>query len=683
MLGDFFVIVYWWFLLFYLGIIFLPLSLVFFKKFFDFGYNFSKIFSILVLGYLIWLFASLEILPFSRQTIWFLILVFIALDLLFWRKYLSGIKDLFQKNKRTIIFEEILFFSALLVWAFIRGFNPAIEGLEKFMDFGFLNAILKSKFFPPHDIWMAGKSINYYYFGHYIAALLTKFSGLDSAITYNLMIATIFAFSLTFSFSLSANLFYFWQEKKNFKKIFLAGIVGALLVSLGANLHPLWWFLTHNFSFKNYWYPDATRFVERKFGAKDDCIHEFPIYSFVVADLHGHLNNLPFVLLFLALIFAFFMEKERKKFLPILALTLGVFVMTNTWDFPIYSLFLGFCLFFLFLKENLKSKEEIFFVIKQTAKFFFLILILALFFSLPFILNFKLLGKKIALNFVRTPLIPHLVVLWGYQFLFGIFFFIFLFFEFLKKRRLEKTELFVALLFLISFILILIPEFIFQKDIYEFPYHRSNTMFKLAYQAFIMLALGVSFAVFFCFEKMKNFLAKAIFFLIFGFIAFFVLSYPYFAIQSYYGNVFKVKNYLGLYGLNFLSQKYPDDYKAIRWLKENVKGKSVVLEAAGDSFTDFNRVSASTGLPTIQGWLVHEWLWRGSFDEVGERAEKVRIIYETENPKEALEILKTYGVEYVFVGAKEREKYQVKERKFEEIGNIVFRSGFTKIYKIN
>ena len=159
----------------------------------------------------------------------------------------------------------------------------------------------------------------------------------------------------------------------------------------------------------------------------------------------------------------------------------------------------------------------------------------------------------------------------------------------------------------------------------------------------------------------------------------FVFIYPYFATNSYYGNL---KIYHGLYGLSFLKRTSPDDYQAIIWLKENIKGQPVVLEASGDSYTLFNRVSALTGLPTIQGWLVHEWLWRGSFDEPGKRAGEVQTIYETKNKNQALEIIKKYHVEYIFVGEKEREKYKISEEKFAQIGEIVFQSGKTRIYKI-
>jgi len=52
------------------------------------------------------------------------------------------------------------------------------------------------------------------------------------------------------------------------------------------------------------------------------------------------------------------------------------------------------------------------------------------------------------------------------------------------------------------------------------------------------------------------------------------------------------------------------------------------LEAQGDSYTDYERISAFTGLPTVAGWWVHQWLWRGSADVVGKRIPDIQTIYE-------------------------------------------------------
>jgi len=65
---DFLFILRWWFVLFALGVIFLPLSsrVVPFLK--DSGWAISKIFGLGLFGLIIWLLGSLKILPFDNLT---------------------------------------------------------------------------------------------------------------------------------------------------------------------------------------------------------------------------------------------------------------------------------------------------------------------------------------------------------------------------------------------------------------------------------------------------------------------------------------------------------------------------------------------------------------------------------------------------------------------------------------
>jgi uncharacterized membrane protein len=74
------------------------------------------------------------------------------------------------------------------------------------MDYGFVNTIMRSTYLPPLDMWASGLSINYYWYGHYVTAFITKLLSLDSAITYNLMLATILGLALTSAFSISSTL---------------------------------------------------------------------------------------------------------------------------------------------------------------------------------------------------------------------------------------------------------------------------------------------------------------------------------------------------------------------------------------------------------------------------------------------------------------------------------------------
>lgn len=673
MANEFFLVFSWWVLTGGLGIIFLPLTSRFFGKFFDHGYAFSKIIAVLIISYLVWLLGSLKILPFLRPTVWLVVVIIAIGNFLLFKKNSQGFKKEIKKNWKIFAFEEILFFTGLAFWAYARGFQPNIQGLEKFMDYGFVNSILRSRFFPPIDIWLTGKTINYYYFGHLATAVLTKLSGFDSAITYNLMIATLFAFCLTATFCLAGNLVWLlaqnkkYSTKKKIRLVVLTGLISALLLTLGGNLHPFYWWLK-NQNFSGYWYPDATRFIVQKFGAADNTIHEFPIYSFVVADLHGHLLNLPFVLLFLAILLTIAFRKKISLYPYILiSFLLAVFYMTNTWDFPIYLLV--FSLTFLVFKKS----------IKKTFLSTIGIFILAILFSLPYHLNFQNITQGIGLAEFHSPIFMPLV-LWGWPLIITLFFLGLLLVEKkVLKKRLAAADLFVLCLLAVSWLLIFIPEIIYVKDIYIHSYQRANTMFKLTYQSFAMFSLAGGYIIIRILINLKKKLFKLLYLILNFSFLFFIFAYPYFAISSYYG----LKNYQGLNGLGYLKKTYPDDYQAIVWLKQNVTGQPVIAEAVGESYTDCARVSANTGLPTVLGWRVHEWLWRGSFDEPAARTEEVREIYESNDLARTKALLDKYQVVYIFVGNLEKEKYpQIQEEKFNQLGETVFSSGNTKIYQV-
>ncbi|MBO5521346.1 MAG: hypothetical protein J5973_06705, partial [Eubacterium sp.] len=103
------------------------------------------------------------------------------------------------------------------------------------------------------------------------------------------------------------------------------------------------------------------------------------------------------------------------------------------------------------------------------------------------------------------------------------------------------------------------------------------------------------------------------------------------------------------------------------------------LEASGDSYSDYCRVSALTGLPTLEGWYVHEWLWRGDTKDLDAKNKDIRSIYEAENPDDASILMTRYGISYLFVGSCEREKYNIHDDVLQEIGEVIYRDGSTYI----
>ncbi|OGY10819.1 MAG: hypothetical protein A3D26_01525 [Candidatus Blackburnbacteria bacterium RIFCSPHIGHO2_02_FULL_44_20] len=684
MTEDLLFIFRWWLLLFEIGLVSFPLSFLLFSRQNATSYILGKGVGVILISYISWLLASLRVLPFSNITVWLTFLIFALFQLLLFYSVRREFRKFVLTNYRGFIFQEILFFVCLLSWSLVRGYQPDIRGLEKFMDFGLVNAILQSNFFPPQDMWFSGNPINYYYFGHFITAFLTQLSGIPSYITYNLMIATIFSLTFSFSFAFARSLFGLTNslntERSRLGIVF--SFATSFLVSLGGNPHFYYWLARNNFNFSSYWYPDATRFIVELFGASDNTIHEFPAYSFVVADLHGHLLNLPFVLLFLTLMVHIFLE-QKITFMRVLFLSflLGSFVMTSTWDVPIYLTSLSG----IFLLVSYSRTNSILLAISKTVLLSGVTFFIGLLFSLPFLMSFRNISGGVKISEFHSPLWM-LGVLWGLFGFLSLIFLVYLVRKYRSLREFAKTgDALVLCLVLTGWLLVVVPEVVYVKDIYIHEYQRANTMFKLTYQSFVLFSLTSFYILWRVFSRdskaglVWRFLRLS-YLMLLGFVVIGQVTYSYLAVKSYYG----LNTYKGIAGNSWVIDHYPGEGKVIDWfLPQRLSGR-VVLQAAGDSYTDFGLISSYTGLPTVQGWLVHEWLWRGSFEGPGERARDVEVIYTSQDRERVLALITKYDVLFVVVGALERQKYPtLEESKFKTLGKLVFSSFGTQVYRVN
>ena len=156
------------------------------------------------------------------------------------------------------------------------------------------------------------------------------------------------------------------------------------------------------------------------------------------------------------------------------------------------------------------------------------------------------------------------------------------------------------------------------------------------------------------------------------------------AIIHWFGGFPKRSAYQTLNATNYLENAIPDDAAGIRWLNDNVNGQPVVLEASGDSYKDYdNRVSAMTGLPTVLGWYVHEWLWRNNLEEENQRKEEVQTIYTSSNAEQIKSLIEKYKISYLFIGSCEVEKYgEINSEFLTSLGKVVFRQGETMIIEV-
>lgn len=695
----------WYLLLLALGIIFAPFTKKLFGSFVDYGYPFAKTVAIILVSYAVFVLGVLKLLPYSWLGI---VTVTIVLGYLNWR-----VRKKIQITK-TMVFEEVLFLISFLFLSFVRSQEPSIHGLEKFMDYGFMQSILKSTYFPPADMWYSPEPINYYYFGHLAGATLIKLSRIPANIGYNLILATIFGLSITQTFSLVINLINRASNElkktiSNLKQL-LFGLTGTVLLNLAGNLHTIYfftkgypndkpiefWKIFSGFNPTAYWYPNATRFIPFT-------IHEFPSYSYVVADLHGHVFDIPFVLLTIALLFVFFTSSKLVtgfklqvtgfsqirdtlygiRYTALFGFLTAIHYMTNAFDGPIYILLVFGMSYFVF--RNLKQ-TGIFFILTS---FFFIL------FSLPFTLFFKPFATGIGVNCAPQFLIPLQKIgpflfekgncqpspLWMMFLLWGQFWISLAVLLWITRLKRSRTDLFVILCLVFGFVLVWIPEFFYAKDIY--PAHfRANTIFKLGYQAYILGSLGIIYTLF-RLSHLRLSLPNTLIRLGMCACLFLLLLYPLFSFQSFYGKLDKAPE---LDGFKWLEASHPQSAEIVKFLNTNAKKQVNILEAQGDSYTDFNVVSSYTGNPTIAGWFVHEWLWRGSSQVVQSRIPDIVTLYESQDIELTRQLLKKYNIDYVVVTTFEREKYKnLYEYKFGLLGVKLLntRDGFGALYSVN
>ncbi|MGD2176711.1 MAG: DUF2298 domain-containing protein [Anaerolineae bacterium] len=395
----------WWLLVQILGLAALPLALRLFKWLPGRGYTFAKPLGLLLTSYVLWLGASLGYLHNTSGGT--LVAIAITATVSLW--FFTQRKDraapppgaFIRQHWRLILTVEILFAAAFSAWAGLRAYAPdkiMSSGGEKFMEIAFLNAVLRSPRFPPHDPWLSGFAISYYYFGYVMMALLTRLSGVAAGIGFDLYDALMFALTITGAFGVAYNLVAGHRRRSSRDRAFRYGLLGSLFVALTGNLEGLlealyakgilpdtfWrWIdipdLIQAGRVTGSWYPGpgwwwwrASRVLRDRNLLGDPMpispIDEFPFFSFLLGDNHPHVLALPFVLLAMALALnllrrqrlppqrlqtqlgtstaekhqstwwnaaAYCLEGDWALF-GFYALALGALGFLNTWDFPIY-----------------------------------------------------------------------------------------------------------------------------------------------------------------------------------------------------------------------------------------------------------------------------------------------------------------------------------------------------------
>ncbi|HZY44967.1 MAG TPA: DUF2298 domain-containing protein, partial [Anaerolineae bacterium] len=324
-----------------------------------------------------------------------------------------------RESRRLILIEELIFFVAFAIFLFIRFGNPDLwhpaMGGEKPMDFAYLNAVIKSQYFPPYDPWFAGGQITYYYYGFVLIATLIKLIGVIPSIAYNFAIPTLFAMTALGAFCAGFNLIAergmryaehssliahhspFSFRPLSFRNPIVIGLIAAVFVTFMGNLgetqlleehiseigqaqthfnssiHPLQMIVdttaglirmaTHGdqLNFRpEWWYFTPTRIIPAP-TTEAGPITEFPFFTFLYADLHAHMIAMPLTLLALALAIGWLKRIPQWTWsglgsIGLAALVVGALRATNTWDYPTYLVIGSAALLFgTFASESIGS----------------------------------------------------------------------------------------------------------------------------------------------------------------------------------------------------------------------------------------------------------------------------------------------------------------------------------------
>jgi YYY domain-containing protein len=615
---------------------------------------------------------------------------------------------------------EAVFAVAFAAMALLVAFAPDVWNTEKPMDAMLMTAIQASDSFPPHDAWMAGETVNYYYLGHLLLALPAHALGLEPSVAYNLAVAGLFALSASAVFTLAGTI---WAAALARGVRAAGGPVGAGLAAVAltlvlGNLAGAREWLRADSPPGGYDWFSVSRVIP-------DTINEFPSFSFTLGDLHAHLLAIPFTLLVLGFALQVALDGPRgdlalRAVAEALAagLAVGALYAINSWSYPVGAgLLVGAVI--VWMRGPAAEGRRAF-----GAVWIVLVLLAGFVLALPFWLGFDPAARGIGwvgerLSFSRwawdTTLIYGVlgwavlaayagrllaarrrerIAVWGGV---GAAFLLSLLapvdfagvavlvialgvaLHAALTTRLDAPERFLWLLIAGATACLLAPELVYVRDEFDgSDLYRMNTVFKLGYQAFLLLAVAAACALPWAGRWLPRrawagWAAVGAVLLLLG------LVFP------YAGNYARREGFSRsptLDGLGWLRASAPGDVGAIEWLRAHAPGDAVLLEAAGPDYSGFGhaRMSTFTGRPTVIGWAGHEQQWK---HDPGTRADDVRRMYEAASVEDARPLLARYGVRYVVVGPIERADYgDAGIAKWDRLGRRVFDRDGTTVWDL-
>ncbi|MFN8507709.1 MAG: hypothetical protein U0547_09095, partial [Dehalococcoidia bacterium] len=239
------------------------------------------------------------------------------------------------------------------------------------------------------------------------------------------------------------------------------------------------------------------------------------------------------------------------------------------------------------------------------------------------------------------------------------------------------------------------------RDVFFGGQPRLNTVFKLTYQAWMLLSLAGGVALAVTLARLWRYRAGAAWAAVpVAGLALLALVYPVTAAANRIGASSEPTT---IDGLAFVARSNPGEYALVQWVRSQTMPGDVVIEAtgrtwgrgqdgrpvitnAGVDYSESARISARTGRPTPIGWYFHEVQWRGQTDatarDLAYRQDLVDSIYLAPDTRTIVPSMREAGAEYLVVGSIENSRYAGLMPRFGDVLDPVFRTESVTVYRV-